>query len=93
MSGWPCRGVVPWLPAALKLPQEDAVVLQESTVGDEATNASIVRIAIPLLSRIANFDDLDPLSLEPNVEIGYVKPGSPIPYDVESLEYAEASNC
>jgi len=85
MSGWPCRGVVPWLPAALKLPQEDAVVLQESTVGDEATNASIVRIAIPLLSRIANFDDLDPLSLEPNVEIGYVKPGSPIPYDVDAI--------
>jgi len=85
MSGWPCRGVVPWLPAALKLPQEDAVVLQESTAQDSSINDPIVRIAIPLLSRIANFDDLDPLSLEPNVEIGYVKPGSPIPHDVDAI--------
>jgi len=81
LSAWPCRGVVPWLPAALRLPQEDAVVLEEST----AKGAGNVRIAVPLLSRIANFDDLDPLSLEPNVDIGYVKPGSPIPHDVDAI--------
>ena len=28
-TGWPCRGVIPWCAAARRLPQEDAVVLQQ----------------------------------------------------------------
>lgn len=84
MSGWPCRGVVPWLPAALKLPQEDAVVLEQQrrTPGDKQKS---IRIAVPMLSRIANFDDMDPLKLEPNVELGFVPPGNPIPRDVDAI--------
>ena len=34
---------------------------------------------MPALSRIANFDDFDPLRLEPSVRLVFVKPGEPIP--------------
>jgi adenosylcobyric acid synthase len=40
-----------------------------------------VRIAIPLLPRVANFDDLDPLCAEPGVELVMVAPGRPLPRD------------
>jgi adenosylcobyric acid synthase len=40
-----------------------------------------IRIAIPLLPRIANFDDLDPLRAEPGVELVMVGPGRPLPRD------------
>jgi len=40
-----------------------------------------VRIAVPVLPRIANFDDLDPLHAEPGVEIVMVQPGRPLPRD------------
>ncbi len=84
LTQWPCRGVVPWLPSALKLPQEDAVILEQGKADTDKRNA-MVRIAVPLLSRIANFDDMDPLRLEPNVELGFVPPGSPIPRDIDAI--------
>jgi adenosylcobyric acid synthase len=40
-----------------------------------------IRIAVPLLPRIANFDDLDPLRAEPSVELVLVRPGTPLPRD------------
>jgi adenosylcobyric acid synthase len=40
-----------------------------------------LRIAVPLLPRIANFDDLDPLRAEPAVELVMVRPGRPLPRD------------
>ena len=67
LTGWPSRGVLPWLDAALRLPQEDAVVLdnwhnsEDSSAGASDADKSYIHIAVPMLSRIANFDDLDPL--------------------------------
>jgi adenosylcobyric acid synthase len=40
-----------------------------------------LKIAVPVLPRIANFDDLDPLSAEPDVQIVMVRPGRPLPRD------------
>jgi adenosylcobyric acid synthase len=40
-----------------------------------------VKIAVPLFPRIANFDDLDPLRVEPGVELVLVRPGQPLPRD------------
>jgi adenosylcobyric acid synthase len=36
---------------------------------------------VPQLSRIANFDDFDPLREEPDVELVFVPPGRPLPRD------------
>ncbi|WP_448658778.1 cobyric acid synthase [Sphingomonas sp. CJ99] len=76
MTGWPGLGVVPWLAAVRDLPAEDAVVLDRAEPGPGA-----VTIAVPMLSRIANFDDFDPLVHEPGVRLVMVPPGRPIPAD------------
>lgn len=74
LSGWRGFGVVPWLPATARLPSEDAVVLERPAVRQEGRRI----IACPILPRISNFDDLDPLKLEPSIELVMVPPGRPI---------------
>ena len=80
-------GLVPWFEEAWKLPAEDALGLDTSTVPparDAAPPAGRrVKIAAPRLARIANFDDLDPLRLEPGVEVVVVSPGRPLPGDAD----------
>ena len=76
-TGWPCFGVVPWLKSAGRLPAEDSVVLERLV--SKGTGA--LKVAVPMLPRIANFDDLDPLAAEEQVEIVFVKPGEPLPAD------------
>ncbi|MBT6140333.1 MAG: cobyric acid synthase [Rhodospirillaceae bacterium] len=76
-TGWTGFGLVPWFTDAHKLPAEDAVTLDRATTAERAG----FKIAVPRLSRIANFDDLDPLNLEPDVTVEIVQPGSPIPAD------------
>src|ERR1700716_682798 len=39
------------------------------------------RIAVLAYPRIANFDDFDPLRLEPRVDLVFVRPGEPVPGD------------
>jgi adenosylcobyric acid synthase len=73
-TGWPCLGVVPWFEAARDLPAEDGVDLAE-----RETRGGPVKIAVPMLPRIANFDDLDPLRMEPGVSLRLVKPGEALP--------------
>ncbi|MGO4869148.1 MAG: cobyric acid synthase [Roseiarcus sp.] len=74
-TGWRALGLVPFLPSAHRLPPEDAVVLDAARDDKRAG----VTIAVPMLSRIANFDDFDPLRLEPNVRLIMVPPGEPLP--------------
>jgi adenosylcobyric acid synthase len=78
-TGWPSIGVVPWLRAAARLPSEDGVQLED--LRESRGLRSRVRIAVPQLSRIANFDDFDPLREEPDVELVFVPPGRPLPRD------------
>ncbi|HEY3911472.1 MAG TPA: cobyric acid synthase [Stellaceae bacterium] len=40
-----------------------------------------LKIAVPLLPRVANFDDLDPLRAEPGVALDMIRPGRPLPRD------------
>jgi adenosylcobyric acid synthase len=76
-TDWPCFGVVPWLKAASRLPAEDSVALERLAKGQ----AGALKIAVPVLPRIANFDDLDPLKAEPDVELVFVRAGEALPAD------------
>ncbi|MBU2981975.1 cobyric acid synthase [Lentibacter algarum] len=76
MTSWPSIGVVPWFFDACRLPAEDAPELTGGTGGT-------FKIAVPLLSRIANFDDFDPLASEPDVSLVMVPPGLPLPADAQ----------
>ena len=78
-TGRPCAGVVPHFAAARNLPAEDAVALDHTA--SEGTGA--LHVAVPRISRIANFDDLDPLRLEPSVRLTIVQPGEPVPADAD----------
>lgn len=80
-TGWPCFGVIPWLPAISRLPAEDAV----SVIYEAANSNPGIRIAAPMLSRMANFDDADPLRLEPGVDFRFIPPGKSIPRDVDLI--------
>jgi adenosylcobyric acid synthase len=75
-TGWAGLGVIPWLAAARQLPAEDAVVLDAAAASDGA-----ITIAVPMLSRIANFDDFDSVAHEPGVRLIMVPPGQPLPGD------------
>jgi adenosylcobyric acid synthase len=74
-TSWRGFGVLPYFPRASELPAEDALGLSE------ARKQGKRKIAFLALSRIANFDDLDPLKLEPEVDLVMVKPGEAIPGD------------
>jgi adenosylcobyric acid synthase len=76
-TGWSCFGVVPWLKSAARLPAEDSVVLEKLARG----TGRALKVAVPVLSRIANFDDLDPLAAEPEVDLVFVRAGERIPAD------------
>jgi adenosylcobyric acid synthase len=76
-TGWPCFGVVPWLKHASRLPAEDSVTLERRAKGAERA----LKIAVPVIPRIANFDDFDALAAEPSVEMVFVRSGERIPDD------------
>jgi len=75
-TGWRDIGLVPWLPDAARLPAEDAVALGRGTDTGEGP-----LIAVPMLSRIANFDDFDALAHDPAVRLRMIPPGQPLPGD------------
>lgn len=74
-TGWRGFGVLPWFPKAHLLPAEDA----QDLAG--AARQGGVTIAVLCFSRIANFDDLDPLKAEPGVNLVMVQAGQAIPGD------------
>ncbi len=76
-TGWPALGLVPYLPALAALPAEDAA--EPAEFAGAPRPGAALRIAVPLLPWIANFDDLDPLSAEPDVDLRFVQPGTPLP--------------
>ena len=75
-TGWASLGVLPWFPDAWRLPAEDVMDIASSRGG-------ALKVAVPRLSRIANFDDLDPLSAEPGVTVEIVEPGRALPGDAD----------
>jgi adenosylcobyric acid synthase len=95
-TGWQCFGVVPFFPPAEMLPAEDSMALGTATTPTLPSPAGArgsarqqrdrnaqVKIAVPVPPHIANFDDLDPLRLEPGVDLVLVRPGRPLPRDAD----------
>ena len=76
-TGWRGYGICPWFTEAWKLPAEDAVDLSSP---QREGGLHIVCLAF---SRIANFDDLDPLSQEPGVRLTMLGHGRAIPSDAD----------
>ncbi|WP_425043528.1 cobyric acid synthase [Primorskyibacter sp. S87] len=75
-TGWPCLGVVPWFNEAWRLPAEDMMDIRSQPGG-------ACKVVVPQLERMANFDDLDPLSAEPEVSVEIIPPGRPLPGDAD----------
>ncbi len=71
----------PHPPAASTAGPPSPAVRERVKVGAGPGEGRRIKIAVPLLPRIANFDDLDPLSAEPGVELVLVRPGTPLPRD------------
>ncbi len=75
-TGWQSLGVLPWFEDAWKLPAEDVMDIASKRGGD-------LKIVVPRLSRIANFDDLDPLSHETGVSVEIIEAGRALPGDAD----------
>ena len=84
-TGWKGLGILPWFPDATKLPAEDILDLQHRNNPRKRDDKEKrgVHIAVPVLKRIANFDDLDPLANEPDVALTLVGEGEAIPGDAD----------
>jgi adenosylcobyric acid synthase len=78
-TGWTSLGVLPWFTDAGKRPAEDAADIKPKSDG------SGFKIVVPQLSRIANFDDLDPLSCDPNISVEIIPAGKPLPLDADLI--------
>lgn len=76
-TGWRGFGVVPWFSDAWKLPAEDALDISTPK------RRSGLHVVCLKLSRISNFDDLDPLAQEPSVRLTMLNEGQPLPFDTD----------
>ena len=80
-TGLESFGIVPWFAPADRLPAEDSLALDRAP----QTGAAEIRIAVPRLPHIANFDDLDPLAAEPGIAVEFVAPGRPLPAEADLI--------
>jgi adenosylcobyric acid synthase len=77
-TGWQPLGLIPFFSDARLLPAEDGLALDRAAPAKPHTR---IRIVVPILPHIANFDDLDPLEAEPAVDLVRVRPGAALPGD------------
>jgi adenosylcobyric acid synthase len=82
LTGWQALGLVPHFADARLLPAEDALALDQAR---PAKSGAKLRVAVPILPHIANFDDLDPLDAEPAVELVCLRPGAALPGDADLI--------
>ncbi len=77
-TGWQALGLIPFFAEARALPAEDALALDAARAAKQRAG---LKIAVPVLPHIANFDDLDPLDAEPAIDLVRVRPGQALPGD------------
>ena len=81
-TGWQGLGILPWFEGARSLPAEDILDL-EAKGNKRGGDGAMLKVAVPVLRRIANFDDLDPLSADPAIRVSLVNAGEPLPTDTD----------
>ncbi|MEB3900417.1 cobyric acid synthase [Pseudomonas putida] len=72
-TGKPVLGVLPYI-TDLHLEAEDAIDVRQST-----QQGRLLKVIVPVLPRISNHTDFDPLRLHPQVDLQFIGPGQPIP--------------
>jgi adenosylcobyric acid synthase len=72
-TGKPVIGVLPFL-GDLHLEAEDGLDRRQS-----AKAAEVLRVIVPVLPRLSNHTDFDPLRLHPQVDLQFIGPGQAIP--------------
>ena len=72
-TGKPVVGVLPYV-MDLHLEAEDGIDQRQI---DKA--AEVLKVVVPVLPRISNHTDFDPLRLHPQVDLQFIGPGQPIP--------------
>lgn len=72
-TGKPVLGVLPYV-TDLHLEAEDAIDARQP---DKAER--VLKVIVPVLPRISNHTDFDPLRLHPQVDLQFIGPGQPIP--------------
>jgi adenosylcobyric acid synthase len=87
-TGFASLGVIPWFDRAGALPAEDGVALDGAHYGNGARpvgpeGGAAIKVVVPHLPRISNFDDLDPLRAEPGVSVEFVAEGRALPGDAD----------
>lgn len=78
-TGVASLGVVSWLDRARDLPKEDIEGLAELARDGRVLGGRPLKVAVPRLPRLANFDDFDPMATEPDVDLRIIEPGEPLP--------------
>jgi len=84
-TGWKNFGIVPWDDAFNMLPAEDSLALAPSQLAAVSRHKSGpgLKIVIPCLSHIANFDDFLPLEREEGVALIWLRQGDEWPEGVD----------
>lgn len=74
-TGKPVLGTLPYL-QGFHLQAEDAI---EHSQAYQRNNAAVLRVCVPVLSRISNHTDFDLLRLHPQVDLQFIGPNQHIP--------------
>ncbi|MGF1764683.1 cobyric acid synthase [Aliivibrio kagoshimensis] len=72
-TGKPVIGVIPYI-HGLMLEAEDAINIHQ-TLGE----GEKLKVVVPVLPRISNHTDFDPLRMHPNVDLQFIPRGQPLP--------------
>jgi adenosylcobyric acid synthase len=75
-TGKPVLGVLPYL-HGLHLDAEDGISRDAAAISERATGT--LRVVVPVLPRISNHTDFEPLAAHPQVELRYVDAATPPP--------------
>lgn len=79
-TGWAPLGLIPHFAGAARLPAEDAADLAPTPAHKAGAK---VRVAVPVLPGIANFDDLDPLAGDSDIDLLMLRDGAPLPVETD----------